>query len=509
MNRYFGKVVFRSIFLTVILTLVLGGITQAQDNSVSLVVDDFESGLPFAVDQYNNGLGFVPWGNVFGNVTLSARQVIPLSDLSLPGHESEPNTVLAVAYHIDAGGWGGFTHALTDGKDWISQDWTAYNAIQFWVYGNETNGTIQLDLFDNRNPDLTGDSSERYYYRITDDFTGWQQYTIPFDLFERRTDFQPSGAPDDGLGLNEVTGYAFGFSPELGAQVTYIDQVELVNVDDTSTASVLGQVVPTETAATPEEVTWDSRDWTLLWSDEFDGAAGAPIDSASWTCETGGQGWGNQEWEYYTTSTSNASTDGDGSLVITARQENPDNNTCWYGECTHTSARCITQGKVEFTYGRVEARIQIPYGQGIWPAFWMLGANFQSAGWPGAGEIDIMENIGKEPDIVHGTVHGPNYSGGSGIGHPYVGKSNFADDYHVYAIDWDPDAIRWYVDGNLYFTFTPKDLGKRTWVFDHDFFILLNVAVGGQWPGYPDKTTTFPQTMKVDYVRVYQLTEGQ
>jgi beta-glucanase (GH16 family) len=119
-----------------------------------------------------------------------------------------------------------------------------------------------------------------------------------------------------------------------------------------------------------------------------------------------------------------------------------------------------------------------------------------------------MENIGKEPRTVHGTAHGPSYSGGSGIGDSYNIKEDFSNDYHVFAVDWDADAIRWYVDGNLYFTFVPDDLGKREWVFDHDFFILLNVAVGGGWPGYPDDTTVFPQTMKVDYVRVYQLAKG-
>jgi beta-glucanase (GH16 family) len=254
-----------------------------------------------------------------------------------------------------------------------------------------------------------------------------------------------------------------------------------------------------------DTVTWDSREWTLLWSDEFEGAAGTPINAENWTCEIGGQGWGNQEYEYYTTRTENVSLDGDGSLAIVARQETVPESRCWYGTCEYSSARCITEGKVEFTYGRVEARIKIPFGQGIWPAFWMLGANFRQAGWPNSGEIDILENIGKEPKTVHGTVHGPQYSGGAGIGGSYNIDENFADDFHVFAIDWDVDAIRWYVDGNLYNKFTPADLGNRKWVFDHDFFILLNVAVGGVWPGYPDETTTFPQTMLVDYVRVYQL----
>jgi beta-glucanase (GH16 family) len=165
-----------------------------------------------------------------------------------------------------------------------------------------------------------------------------------------------------------------------------------------------------------------------------------------------------------------------------------------------------TQGKFEHTKGRFEARIQIPKGQGLWPAFWMLGNDIGTAGWPTCGEIDIMENIGKEPSTVHGTIHGPGYSGGNGIGAPdtLAGGAKFADDFHLFAIEWDDTSIRWFVDSNNYETRTPADLpAGKTWVYDHPFFMLLNVAVGGQWPGNPDGTTTFPQTMKVDYVRVY------
>ncbi|MEQ8676343.1 MAG: glycoside hydrolase family 3 N-terminal domain-containing protein [Aggregatilineales bacterium] len=272
----------------------------------------------------------------------------------------------------------------------------------------------------------------------------------------------------------------------------------------------------TTTEATEEEVstdetddiTWDSREWTLVWSDEFDAPAGTPINDEFWTCEEGGHGWGNGELQYYNQSLDNVSQDGEGNLSIVAREENPEDYTCHYGTCTHTSARCITEGKVEFTYGRVEARIQVPFGQGIWPAFWMLGANFRRAGWPSAGEIDIMEHIGREPYAVYGTVHGPLYSGGNGIGDGTTLAEPVTDDFHVFAVDWDENELRWYVDGELYFTLTADDLpANRTWVFDHDFFMLLNVAVGGGWPGYPDDTTEFPQTMLVDYVRVYELAE--
>lgn len=265
-----------------------------------------------------------------------------------------------------------------------------------------------------------------------------------------------------------------------------------------------------EEAEATDEITWDSREWVLLWADEFDEPLNTPINDEFWTCETGGHGWGNGERQYYTREIENGYHDGEGNFAIVARAENPNNEVCRYGTCEYTSARCITQDKVEFTYGRVEARIKVPFGQGIWPALWMLGANFDRAGWPSSGEIDIMEYIGKEPYTAHGTVHGPLYSGANGIG----GRINLpypvADDFRVFAIDWDVDAIRWYVDGVNFFTLTVDDLPPhRTWVFDHDFFLLMNVAIGGGWPGYPDETTEFPQTMLVDYIRVYQLADSE
>jgi beta-glucanase (GH16 family) len=251
-----------------------------------------------------------------------------------------------------------------------------------------------------------------------------------------------------------------------------------------------------------------AQTWNLVWSDEFNGPNGAALDATRWTAEVGGSGWGNNERQYYTNSTRNAATDGNGSLVITAIKETlPPKIRCWYGRCQYTSARLITKDKFEQAYGRFEARIKVPFGQGLWPAFWTLGENIDRVSWPTCGEIDILENIGREPTIVHGTIHGPGYSGASGIGAAYNSPdgSRFADNFHVYAIEWEPNVIRWYVDGNLYQTRTPADLPAGAgWVFDHPFFMILNVAVGGFWPGDPDATTTFPQMMFVDYVRVYQ-----
>lgn len=248
----------------------------------------------------------------------------------------------------------------------------------------------------------------------------------------------------------------------------------------------------------------DQRPWSLVWSDEFDGANGSSPDASKWTYDIGGGGWGNNELETYTNRTQNASRQG-GMLVITALKETytgPDNIPRDY-----TSARLKTQGLAQWTYGRVEARMKLPGGQGLWPAFWMLGANITQVDWPNCGELDIMENIGREPSTVYGTIHGPSYSGGSGIGGNYTLPNNqrFADDFHVFAVEWEANVIRFYVDTTLYATRTPSELPSgANWVFDKPFFIILNVAVGGSWPGNPDSSSVFPQTMIVDYVRVSQ-----
>jgi beta-glucanase (GH16 family) len=244
--------------------------------------------------------------------------------------------------------------------------------------------------------------------------------------------------------------------------------------------------------------------WTLTWSDEFSEPDGSPPDPKEWTYSTGGGGWGNHELESYTNRLKNARIE-NGSLVITARQEDytgADGITRAY-----TSARLKTQDLFSQTYGRFEARIKIPEGQGIWPAFWMLGTDLPKVGWPQCGEIDVMENIGKEPGVVHGSLHAPGANGKpSELTSAFKLRTgrNFADDFHIYAVEWEPEVIRFYVDSNQYATFTSSDWAAGgAWKFDHPFFRLLNVAVGGDWPGNPDANTKFPQNMLVDYVRVY------
>jgi beta-glucanase (GH16 family) len=247
-----------------------------------------------------------------------------------------------------------------------------------------------------------------------------------------------------------------------------------------------------------------SSSWTLTWSDEFNGPNGSPPDAGKWVSETGGEGWGNNELEYYTARPQNVYQQ-DGNLVIKALKEKYSG-----GGVTrdYTSARLKTLGKFSQTYGRFEARIKIPRGQGMWPAFWMMGDDIGKVRWPACGEIDIMENIGKEPGIVHGSIHGPGFDDGDLEARTQLPAGQaFADDFHVYAVEWEPDAIRFYVDDHLYTTRNHADMRPGwKWSFDHPFFLLLNVAVGGDWPGSPDASTVFPQTMLVDYVRVYRRT---
>jgi beta-glucanase (GH16 family) len=229
------------------------------------------------------------------------------------------------------------------------------------------------------------------------------------------------------------------------------------------------------------------------------------VDPTKWQHDVGGSGWGNQELEYYTSGTQNAVVE-NGNLVITATQDGANQYSCWYGPCQYTSARLNTSGLFSQQYGLFEARIQIPEGQGVWPAFWMLGDNIGSAGWPSCGEIDVMENIGSTPDTVYGTTHGPgpgNYPGDGLSGASNAG-SPFGGGFHVYATQWSPNEIDFYVDGDLYWKVVPSMLpAGATWVFDQPFFILLNFAVGGSWPGSPNGSTSWPQQMLVDYVRVY------
>ncbi len=243
-------------------------------------------------------------------------------------------------------------------------------------------------------------------------------------------------------------------------------------------------------------------EWALSWADEFDGPDGSAPDPSRWVAEVNGNGGGNQELQYYTDRPANLRIQ-DGRLVITAARERytgPD------GTREYTSARLTTTPAFQQVYGRFEASLKVPRGQGVWPAFWLLGQDVESIGWPACGEIDIMENVGFEPATVHGTIHGPGFSGAQGISAGYsLASGAFADAFHQFAAEWEPGQIRFYVDGALYATRTPADLPRgASWVLDgHPFTVILNLAIGGHWPGAPDATTVFPQALQVDYVRIY------
>ena len=233
--------------------------------------------------------------------------------------------------------------------------------------------------------------------------------------------------------------------------------------------------------------------WKLAWHDEFDGTA---IDKANWNYDLGGGGWGNGEAQFYTDRPENARVE-NGLLLIDARQEK-------YEGSYYTSARLKTQGLQEFQYGRIEARMKVPTGAGLWPAFWMLGTSFNGSNWPDCGEIDIMEYEGREPDLIIGTLHGPGYSGTLGFSKWNRQKHNIADDFRTYAVEWEPGQVTWFYDGVQYFSVTPADIGDRKWVFDQPFFIILNLAVGGTFGGVIGLDTAFPAQLQVDYVRVFQ-----
>jgi beta-glucanase (GH16 family) len=256
---------------------------------------------------------------------------------------------------------------------------------------------------------------------------------------------------------------------------------------------------------TPSKTTW-----VQVWSDEFDGPAGASIDNTKWSyettdgCQQGNCGWGNNEQEYYSSASENISLNGQGQLMIVARRA-ATGLTCYYGPCLYTSAKITTRGKVLAQPGRVEARIKLPTGQGLWPAFWMLGHDFPTTAWPACGELDIMENKGSQPTTTSSALHGPGYSGATPFAHSHdLASGVLADDFHTFAVEWDSLHVRFFVDDTAHYGIT-RDAVERYGksVLDQPFFLILNLAVGGNFDGDPRSDAIFPATMLVDYVRVY------
>jgi beta-glucanase (GH16 family) len=235
--------------------------------------------------------------------------------------------------------------------------------------------------------------------------------------------------------------------------------------------------------------------YSLQWSDEFNDDK---INTNSWGYDIGGNGWGNNELQFYTDKTDNSFLSG-GRLVIEAKPEK-------IGTNNYSSARLLSKGKQEFKYGRIDIRAKVPTGQGVWPALWMLGSNISAESWPACGEIDIMEVVGKEPKNLYGTLHWGNKGAPSisSSGKTTVSDPTIGDKFHVYTIVWDDKEINWFFDDVAFHKVTRSQVNANIYPFDSPFFLLMNVAVGGSWPGNPDGTTTFPQRMFVDYVRVFK-----
>ena len=268
----------------------------------------------------------------------------------------------------------------------------------------------------------------------------------------------------------------------------------------------LAACTETKTAPTPTpvptatEVNAEPRDYALytemVWGDEFTGSA---IDPGKWGYDIGGGGWGNNELEYYTSSPENSYIN-NGNLVIEAKKQSQ-------GGRDYTSARMLTKNKQTFKYGRVDVRAKLPQGQGIWPAIWMLGADIDQNNWPKCGEIDMMELRGQEPNKFLTTMHFPTSSGAHGYkGGPdqVLPTGNFSDAFHTFSVVRSKDQMRFFLDGNLYYTFSPGDVNGGGYPFNNPFFMILNIAVGGDFLGNPNASTPFPQRMEVDYVRYYQ-----
>jgi beta-glucanase (GH16 family) len=246
----------------------------------------------------------------------------------------------------------------------------------------------------------------------------------------------------------------------------------------------------------------DTAEAAVVWNEDFNGPAGSGVDTSKWNFDTGGSGFGNQELQYYTNGTGNVAQDGQGHLVITARKGSGGHNDCWNGTCQFTSGRIQTANKFTQQYGHVEARIQVPNGSGLWPAFWMLGGG----NWPTDGEIDIMEVVGRDPNRLFGTLHGPGYSGGNSYGGQLVAGSPWYQTFHNYAVDWSSNLIVWTVDGQEYFRATPQSLqaakGNVSWVYTHPFFVILNLAVGGNFGQGNPAGLPAESKMLIDYVHV-------
>ncbi len=367
----------------------------------------------------------------------------------------------------------------------------------------DTNKQNVVDKFTIRNGIITeGASNRSVEIQVSLEGSLVSDITVAFDFMEGSAKFGQDFLPSKGdiffepgqqealIPIEVVGDEHVELFETFTLQLNYQGQVktyDLSIIDDDEPGEIM---TDEEGFYTPE----DYPSMELVWSDEFDGEA---LNLDNWTheigngCNEGICGWGNNELETYTDDPSNSRLE-DGKLVITARKN----------EGSYTSARIKTEDKVEIRFGRIDVRAKLPKGQGIWPAIWMLGANIGEVEWPACGEIDIMELVGHQPSTVHGTVHYDDNGYQSSSSSKGLSASTFSDQFHVFTLIWERDQISWYVDNQKFGTFTRDGTGQ--YPFNAPFFFIMNVAVGGNWPGDPDETTQFPQEMIVDYIRVFR-----
>lgn len=308
-----------------------------------------------------------------------------------------------------------------------------------------------------------------------------------------------------------VSGPAAGAGPPVGAPPTGTSGPSGASPSNPGSGDVAPAVGSTAGGATGATGTTGATSTgtsysRLVWSDEFNGMPGSLPLASNWSTDVGAWGSADGTLQTYRGSSANVSMNGQGNLAITALRQTAtgSDGLTW----NYTSGRIETAGLFSFTYGRVEARMKIPAGPGLWPAFWLVGDDISSVGWPSSGEIDVMEMLGQDPERVYGTVHGPvsGSSSGYAVQGDVVSPTSLADAFHTYGVIWQPGRITWTLDGTPYASVTPGDLARgQRWVFDgQPFHLILDLAVGGNWPGAPNATTPFPSTLLVDWVRVYQ-----
>jgi beta-glucanase (GH16 family) len=438
------------------------GADSSLDETIQ-VLDDFEG--------YATGDRVPPtwfnYGMAGGGVS-----VVGVSDQRARAGQSGSNQMLAWGYDASrAPGYGGV------GKEYGSpQNWTQYSGIKFWFYGSGEGGRLQVEIGEDKTTDV-----ERYRApAFTDNQAGWRVVRVPFDSFTPAS-WNPTPG-NEVLDLVSVENVVIAVNSGATIAGVAIDDVSLYRVGSSSTT----------TTTIPQQGNWPPTQ--LVWSDEFNRSG---IDSSNWRYDIGGWGWGNGEAQYYTSRPENARVE-DGALIIEALRED-------YQGSAYTSARLLSQNLREFQYGRIEARVKVPSGSGTWPAFWMLGTGLGQPGrtWPNVGEIDILEYVGREPNTVIGALHGPGYSGGNAIDQWSYRASPIADDWHVVAVEWNYEGIKWFLDGSQFHSVLRTEVPGE-WVFDQPFFIILNLAIGGTLGGAIDPALQFPLRYYVDYVRVYQ-----